>query len=249
MQIPKDLLQKIALTNLSNKAQVKKNALYLEDLILNPSLTKSKQIKEFIKDANLLHKLQHLYEKFETNLEIDFAKQIIQGKKTVRDYLLTKRFIALIRNEIMLGKMTKNDKVLFIGSGPFPISAILFNNLVECQVDCYEKRKYRVELSGKALLKLGLSNNIKVFHRKGEDLIDDKYSIIVIALLANQKNKILNTIFSKARIGTRIICRTANETNRVFYKETDEQLLNKYKVFRKVFAKEDQTISSTLLIR
>ena len=242
-------LQKIAQTNLSNKSQVKTNALYLESLILQSPLERLKQIKEFINNSDLLHRLQVLYEEFETNLEIDFAKQVIQSNKTVKDYLLTKRFITLIKNEIRLGNMAKNHKVLFIGSGPFPISAILFNKLVGCHVDCYEKRKYRAELSNKALKKLDLSNSIKVYCKKGEDLSDDRYDIIVIALLAKTKNKILNKIFSVARPGTKIICRTADDVHKVFYEETEEKLLNKYKVYQKVFAKEDQTISSTLLIK
>jgi len=242
-------LQEIAQTDLSNKGLVKTNALYLENLILQSSLEKLKQVKNFINNADLLHRLQTLYEKFETNLEIDFAKQVIKGNKTVKDYLLTKRFITLIKNEIKLGNMKKNDKVLFIGSGPFPISAILFNKLVGCQVDCYEKRKYRAELSNKALEKLNLSNSIKVFYKKGEELNNYRYNIIVIALLAKPKNKILNKIFSVELPGTKIICRTADGVHKVFYEETGEQLLKKYKVDQKIFAKEDQTISSILLIK
>ena len=245
----KEDFEKIAQTNLSNKNQVKANALLLENLILKSAAKIGNDTKRHLYDPGLLSKLQLLYETFETNLEIDFAQDIIQGKKTIKDYLLTKRFITLIRNEVKLGKMTKNDKVLFIGCGPFPISAILFNQFVGCHIDCYEKRKYRANLANKVLAKLDLSDTIKVIHKKGETISDDKYNTVVIALLAKPKDKILDRIYRMVKPHTRIVCRTSDSENKVFYEDTNEKLLKKYHTEYKVPATGDQTISSILLVK
>ena len=230
-------LKQIANTNLKDVRSVKRNALFLEDIILHLNKKELTEIKKTLQKLHIFYKLQVLYETFETNLEYEFATAVIKGKKNVRDYLLTKRFITLIKNEISLGKITKNDKVLFIGSGPFPISPILFNHFTGCHVDCYEKVKDRVEISNKALSKLGLSNLIEAFYKKGEEISSNKYNVIIIALLAKPKDRILKKILVTVNPGTKSISRPAESVNNVYYEETDNKLLKGYKIVKKKFGR------------
>lgn len=240
----------ISQTNLSRINDVNNNALRLERLILHTSKKDSNKIISYLKDPGLYIRLQKLYEKFETNLEIEYAKQIINNSKNLlKNYLLYKRFVRLIKNEIKSASISQNDKVLFIGSGPFPISAMLFNQFVGCKIDCYEKEQDRVQLSRNVLSYLGFGKKIQVFTKKGEKLDTKKYTVIIIALLAKPKNKILNRIFKIARSGTKIISRTADGKRKGFYEETDKKLYKCYKVIGKIRAVGNQTISSVLLIK
>lgn len=137
----------------------------------------------------------------------------------------------------------------FIGSGPFPISAILFNQLSGCQIDCYEKDKNRTQLSKEVLSYLGFAEKIQVLNRNGANLSSKKYTVIVIALLAKPKDKILRKIFKIAHRNTRIVTRTADGKRVGFYEETDKDLFKPYKVIRKIRAVGDQTISTVLLTK
>lgn len=243
-------LKIISQTNLSRINEVNNNALRLERLILHTSKKDSNKIINYLKDPELYIRLQKLYDKFETNLEIKYAKQVINSSKNLlKNYLLFKRFNRLIKNEIKLASISKNDKVLFIGSGPFPISAMLLNQFVGCKIDCYEKDQDRVRLSRETLSYLGFAKKIWVFTKKGEDMDTKKYTVIVIALLAKPKDKILNRIFKIARSGTKIISRTADGKRKGLYEETDKNLFKRYKVISKVKAVANQTISSVLLIK
>lgn len=136
-------LEVIAGTDLTKPGEVKDNALMLENLLLNKKFTPSEEseIMTCLTKNELLKKLQSLYEKFETDLEISFAEEILKNNLAdYRQYLLYKRFMVLIKNEIKLAKMERGEKILFIGSGPLPITAILLNSLTGCSVDCYEKK-------------------------------------------------------------------------------------------------------------
>lgn len=242
-------LHKLSSTNLKNKNMVKKSGLSLEELLLSSSRDVLKKVESCLKNQELLRSLQLLYETFETNLEIDFSQDVIRGRKSAQDYLLTSRFKTLIKNEVSLGKMSKNDRVLFIGSGPFPVSAILYNQIAGCRVDCYEKVLSRVALANSALKKLGLIDVVKTFHKSGEELTSGKYDVVIVALLAKPKKKILKKLASVLKPGTRIICRTADGVNKFFYEETGVGLLSQFKVAKKMSAKKDQTISSLLLMK
>lgn len=107
-------LKIISQTNLSRGEDVRDNGLHLEHLLLHASKKESNRFIKSLKDPSLCIKLQKLYEKFETNLEIKHAKSIINSSKSLlKNYLLYKRFVRLIKNEIKLAGITKNDKLLF----------------------------------------------------------------------------------------------------------------------------------------
>lgn len=241
-------LIKISNTNLSNNDDVNSAALLMESTILTknfPYLT-----DKFVNNRKLLKKLQNIYETFETNLEIGFAKDIVSGKQTAMSrYLLYRRFVKLIKNEIKLADIKKDNHVLFIGSGPLPISAILVNKFTSCQVVCVEKNKNRATISCQVLDSLGLSEKIKVINDNGKKLKENNCSVVIIALLAKPKSDILDNIFKKTMTGTRIVCRTSDGARQAFYEPTEPNILRRYKIVDKIVAGADQTISSVLLLK
>lgn len=237
--------------NHADSLLIKSKILELEALILKEKLSanEEKDIISYKEVKRALPLLQYFYEVFETNLEEEFVNDFLNGRKELRDYLLYNRFVELIINEKNLAKISEKDCVLFIGSGPFPITAILLSMFTKCFVDCYEKNKIFANMSKKVIEKMSLSNKIKIYNKKGENISENKYSVIVIALLSKPKDKILNNIWNESIKGTRIICRTSDGVREAFYEQTDPILLIKYPSTNKVFAKHDQTISSVLLTK
>ncbi|MFH1432032.1 MAG: nicotianamine synthase family protein [archaeon] len=235
----------------SGSTLTKSKMLELEALILKEKLniSEEKAILSYDEVKGALPRLQHFYEVFETNLEEEFVNDFLNGRKELRDYLLYNRFVKLITNEKNLAKISKKDCVLFIGSGPLPITAILLNKFTKCSVDCYDKNNIFANISKRVIENLSLSDKIKIYNGKGEDLSGKKYSVIIIALLAKPKDKILQNIWNESIKGTKVICRTTDGIREAFYEKTTPNLFIKYTCTNKVFAKHDQTISSALLIK
>ena len=252
-----NLIQKISeicnclIKNPADNKLINSKMLEVETLILKEKLNLSEEnvILNYDEFKRALPQLQHFYEIFETNLEEQFVTDFLNGKRELRDYLLYARFVELITNEKNLAKVSEKDCVLFIGSGPLPITAILLSMFTKCSVDCYDKNKEYVNVSKRVIEKLSLSDKIKIYNEKGEDISENKYSVIIIALLAKPKDKILQNIWNKTIKGARIICRTSDGIREVFYEQTNPILLTKYPSANKIFAKHDQTISSALLTK
>lgn len=236
-----------------NPEAIKYNMRRLEKTLLNKKFSKSQEQEIINLFKYKLRNFQSNYELFETNLELKFSNKLAKTLKVnidyAKKYLLYKRFTILIKNEIQLGNILCKDKVLFIGSGPFPSTAIILNKLTECKIDCFDKCKSYVDLSRKVIRKLSVSNDIKIYHKSGELLKKNKYDVIIIALLANPKEKILSKILEKSRSGTRIICRTSDGVRQLFYKTTNPRIFIKYAVQNKNYADRDQTVSSVLLVK
>jgi hypothetical protein len=243
-------LRTIAETDLTKPREVRENAIILEDLLLSGEITPPEEaaLVHYLTQNGLLKKMQLLYENFESRLEIDFAKGLLANNiSDYGQYFLYGRFLGLIRTEIQLAQIEKQDKVLFIGSGPFPISAILLNELTGCHVDCYEKNKDYARLSSEVISHLGLADRIRIENRKGEYLINTNYSIVVIALLAKPKNEILKRLTERISSHARLICRTADPLRQAFYEAAEPECFKLFKTVSVHHAGGNQTISSILL--
>ncbi len=227
----------------------------LEKTLLSDDFSpdQEKELLAFMFSEKMLPLFQRSYEVFETKLEIEFANKIISinanSQQEFKTYLLYKRFVGLIQNEIKLADITSQDKILFIGSGPIPITAILLHKLSGCEVDCCEKIEESAVLSKKVIEKLGYGNYINVINKEGAKVNYSDYTVVLIALLAKPKDLLLKETWDSVKKGVRIICRTSNLVRQAFYETTNESLFNIYQPQGKVLAKADQTISSVLLIK
>lgn len=249
MEEARKILQTIATAKFQKK-EARTLGLMLEKALLNEKLTLAEESKlsRFLKTNGLFEKLQFIYEIYETNLERDFAETIIRNELLPPNaYPLYKRFNGLIKNEIKLARIDKKEKVLFIGSGPFPISAILLNKLAGCVVDCYETKKKYADISRRVISYLRLEDRIRIIRRKGEYLNNNKYSVIIIALLAKPKKEIIERISGKLPGNIKVICRTSHGIRRAFYEPADLRILGSLQIVATKRATGNQTISSLLM--
>lgn len=234
-------------TDLTNPNQVRASALKMEQLLLREGVS----TQGINLDDDSVHRLQQIYERFETDLEYDFADRVINGQtSSERDYSLYGRFLRLTQAESTLAGIRPSDKILFIGSGSFPISAILLSTLNSAKIDCYDKSADACTTSQKVVDKLGLSDRITVLNSSGEDGSVYGYDVIIVALLAQPKSRIMANVWFHAPGNVRVICRNPEDNRRFFYKGVYPQSLTAYRHFALVDehkAQADDTISSLLI--
>ena len=198
-----------------------------------------------------LELLNNLYCLWETNLEnrfVDFLKQgIVQH---YIDYPLYARFERLIEREVSLLEGFRPKRLLFIGSGPMPITALCLYNRLGTHIDCLERNEDAVIESKRVMKLMGCENAINIFQGFGEDIDVSDYDVVLIALLAKPKHKILSNILENAKDDVKIICRTSEGSRKVFYEPTEDNAIPKsLKMVAHEKATIDDTISSYLLER
>lgn len=238
-------LSLLASTDLTDVTAVKKCGQELEEILLNKQESYITELS-----AEEIIKLQQLYECFETNLETEFANKVLKEKAKIEDYPLYQRFKRLVAAEIKLANITSHDKILFIGSGPFPISPILLATLTGSMVDCFDISEEACIISKGVINAIGLSNKIKVYKKSGEKGAVQRYDVIDIALLAQPKENILNNLWENASHGARVICRNAEGFRLAFYKGINPETFKRSEQFdliKQHNAGPDDTISSLLL--
>lgn len=250
-----NLFTKLNCNNSLNDLKIKKAGQTLQKILLAKSFNfqEQQELTIFMIKNNMLPLFQQTYEKFETNLETEFAHQLIKKsrvKKTlISEYPIYYRYIISLKNEIKLAKINSKDKVLFIGSGPFPITAILIHELTHAKVDCVEKNKISAELSKKVIDYLNYGDSIHVINEDALTIDYSNYSVVVIAILAKPQDKIIKAIWEQISQGSRIIYRTSDLIRQAFYEKTKENILKEYLPFEKGKIGDKRTISSILLVK
>lgn len=185
---------------------------------------------------------------WETEIENQFADQILTDPEVkIEEYLLYERFQRLLSKEIDLLNGHDYDSVVFIGSGPFPITAILYHQMTGKKVDCLELDENSAQTSEEVFKKLGLSDNMKVHVGDGGTYDLGKYDVVLNALLAKPKFKIMQNVIRTGHDNCKILCRTSEGLRQLVYESTPEDVINGFNLNGRHFAGYDDTISTVLL--
>lgn len=144
----------------------------------------------------------------------------------------------VINNEIKIGKITKQSKVLHIGSGPFPMTAV---QLIKqgIRVDCADNDSKAMEYSKKLINKCKNNHLVNILFCDGKNIDYSKYDVIILSLHVTPKNVIINKILSSVKEGSRIVYRNPRGFFDKFYpKYYPENGFNKTEKIKQSFGKE-----------
>lgn len=236
--------------------EIKEAGEVLQKILLqkNFKAEEQRELIQFMTIHDMLPLFQRVFEKFETNVEAEFSRSLINNstnvKKTVmNEYSTYSRYVISLKNEITLAKMNSKDNVLFVGSGPFPITAILIHELTHAHVDCVEKNMTSASLSNKVVAFLGYRNSIRVIHKDAMHINYTRYTMIVFAILAKPLDKLLEIMWYQITPGTRIIYRSAETIREAFYENTEQNIPQIFNEYKKGKIENKRTISSILLVK
>jgi L-amino acid N-acyltransferase YncA len=193
--------------------------------------------------------LNDAYCRWETEIEYRYARAVLAGEeKSLDNYQLGARFERLLERELsLLSGLSAPERILFIGSGPLPISAYYVHRLTGKPVDCLDRSPEAVDISRRVIEEIGLSDSMRVFNGLGEDFNIKNYDLIIVALLAKPKRRIMRNLRKRAAPGCRVLCRTSFGLRTLVYEATPENVLMGFDVQSRQLAEGDQTISTLLV--
>lgn len=112
----------------------------------------------------------------------------------------------LVKREARLANINENDRVLCIGGGICPYTAILLHKYTKAHVTVIDNNSKCVEKSRKFINELGL-DKINIILGDGEEICCHGYTVIHLAMQISPKELVLNKIMQKAQHGTRVLIR------------------------------------------
>lgn len=141
--------------------------------------------------------------------EKKLARKIIHDNFSYKNFPFYNQYEQRVNFEIKNLQLRKSSKVLFVGGGAVPLTAILLSKDVGCRVDCYEFNKCRALLGRQVIDKIN-AKGIMVHRKDGINAETNGYSHIYISATAEPQIRLLRKFLSSkdARASQKILCRS-----------------------------------------
>jgi hypothetical protein len=169
------------------------------------------------KALNLIRKF---YVYVGARLETENALKILESdnpKETLDSFHFYDRYIGLIENESQLVKFNNEKTFVFIGSGPLPLTLIMFNKIFGCKCIGIELLEDVADLSRNVLKKLDLDKNIEIIVGDENSIKDLDYDILMVAALAEPKERVFANIWELVDEKTPVLYRTYTGMRAILY--------------------------------
>jgi ribosomal protein S18 acetylase RimI-like enzyme len=220
----------------------------LEQFILSTPQdgTKANAVLDGI-SPEMLARTNEAYCFWQTRLEDQFAHRFVKGGLTLQDYFLYERFSALVKRELALISRSAFQRILFLGSGALPISALLLHAEMGVPVHCVARDSSAIEISRKAVESYGARGAVTVLGAKDSDYDIQNYDLIVVGILFRPKKSILKTVRKRSQPGCQVLCQTSCGLGQLIYESISDRERRGFYLKAQQLAQGQQAISTWLL--
>lgn len=185
----------------------------------------------------------------ESELEFFWAHKIIKSKNphnTLLEFPYLKNYKDLVNFETehltKVGLYTKKS-ILFIGSGPLPLSPIFMAKKYNVSIDTIDIDKNACTISRKILNVLKINQKINIYNEDVFNITDfSNYDVIFVAALVGktekEKNSLIKHITKHATQNTYLILRSVSDLGALLYPEVSSKCLKNINVIKKTKRKK-----------
>ncbi|WP_176762009.1 class I SAM-dependent methyltransferase [Natronincola ferrireducens] len=132
----------------------------------------------------------------------------------------------MVGKEIHMGNICKNDKVLCIGGGSFPCTALQIAQRTGAYVEVIDIDPIAIKNARRVVASLHMEKNIKIIEGRGQEIDPSRFSVIHIARQACPHIEILNNILNRASNGARILMRSNKNHLKTIHRFLNEACCN-----------------------
>ena len=124
----------------------------------------------------------------------------------------SKLYEDLVEKEIEVAGLSDEDKVLFIGCGSMPVTAVLLSEKTGCAVVAVDWDSKAVKNAAKYLKSSRLEDHVKLVYADGATYPVDDFDLVFLSYGVVNKELVLKNVAEKMRGNTKLMFRTSTES-------------------------------------
>lgn len=162
---------------------------------------------------------------------------------------LVSQELSTLRQFIPEDGQTEKSPIVFVGSGPMPLSPIILHLLGNKEVICLEMDSVAYNASSLLIEHMGLETKVTVVMENGSEFDYSAYNRIFVASLVRNKRAVLEQI-CRTSPNPLVAIRTAEGMRQIMYEAIDESQLNKqgWRILGRTCPEDNLVINSTLFL-
>lgn len=216
-----------------NELNIDKGKTYNDFIQMIKDNSRDENLYKYILNSNLIDKkkLNNICIQLECVIESFFSTSYFNGNKGFLEGRLSK-CNNLMTNEGKNLEINENSKVLILGIGSMPITAILYSLIFNCEIIGIDIDNKSLNLANKIMHDINMNAKYKFIH---SDAFNIDFNIndithIVIAGHINNKNFLLQSLKEKINIHTKILVRKSMGLYKLIYSDININDINGYEV-------------------
>jgi len=186
----------------------------------------------------------HKLKKFVDFGFIMVEKVVVKLNKLLPMYLIF--YEKMVKNEIALANISKNDNILHIGCGPIPATSILIIKNTKASVTGIDHDKSSVKQADICISKFNFSDKANVKHAEATNFPVQNYDLIIISQGIKPYNRILEYISRSMKQNSRVILRSSSADN-IRLSKNDVFLKDIFTIKKIIAQKQNGSLISILL--
>jgi len=173
--------------------------------------------------------------------------QKIEGLSTQQTFfywLASKYYHGVVKKEIELARITKEDNILCIGGGLCPFSAVLLHQKTGAKVTVIDNNEACAQKAQEVIERLELQHHVTVLCEDGTDLDFPltSFSVVHLALQVSPMEQVFAQVKAQATPGTKILVRRPRKCLNKMYCQWSNSLIQ---CCQQIFHKKMRNIGST----
>ncbi len=124
----------------------------------------------------------------------------------------------MVRNEAALAGVKPGDRVLHVGCGPFPFTALTLAQL-GCSVVGVDRDPGAAAAARRVVKAMGFEGTITIRHAHGENIACSDYDAVWVSLHVWPRAAVLANCFTDLRVGARAVVRDAAGPLKLLYRQ------------------------------
>jgi trans-aconitate methyltransferase len=137
---------------------------------------------------------------------VAFLEKKVAGNRTLMSFYAN-YYHQVIDNEIKLASITAKDRVLNIGCGAIPFTALLTARKTGARVWAIDCDKTAVKVAQRCVVAQQLEHLVTVMHLDGTENIPIDFDVAIVALQAKPKKAILDNLLKSGSAQARLVFR------------------------------------------
>ena len=147
--------------------------------------------------------------------------------------LYSRPYREVIKNEIKLAGINDEDKVLNVGCGAVPFTAIHLLNITGAELWIQDRDSDALDRAKKCLKRSGLADRARFFEGDAAHDVPESFDVAIVALQAGPKKAILKNLMQKMTKGGRLVFRQPSKSFADYYDKLPEEIRSFDKIGQK----------------
>lgn len=116
-------------------------------------------------------------------------------------------YTPIIKKELKLAQLNSGEKVLFIGGGYMPCSAILFQKLSDTNITIIDNDEDTICYAKHLIDSLNLNDKITIKYCDGKEMVIKEFDMVHIAMQVSPKNSVFKHVYKNMKNGAKLLIR------------------------------------------